>query len=107
MHDDDRVLDRRTVLRTAGATVGAAVAGTGVAAASSFQQGDCATFVADAWLHDRGCPHGDRLDLATTGTTATVYDTCTDDRGRGWVLVSLEHSQLAFGWVQDNALEHC
>lgn len=102
---NNRVLDRRTVLRSVGVAFGATAGGAGVAAASDYQYGDHVEVVEEAWLYEYACPYENRLRLLDVGTTAVVYDTCTASDGSEWVFISLRDGGTE-GWVREERIDH-
>jgi hypothetical protein len=83
-------IDRRTVLRAAGATAAAGVGAAGIAAAgdgaSTFGPGDCVVTNSKAEAYDE-CPPGYHVWDVEEDTPGTVQETCTDKYGNEWVTV--------------------
>lgn len=98
---------RRTVLRTTGLALATAAGVAGTASAGHVSAGDCAVAVADAHLHEQGCPLADRFGTVSEGTSGQVKDTCTTDGGEERVLFSPNNTFLPAGWVNGLALEPC
>lgn len=107
MTDQTPTATRRSVLRTA--AVGGAAAGlgaTGVAGASSFEEGDCARVRFDTQTWDYACPEESLGRSLEAGTTGTVEDVCVNSSGITMIHFNPDNC-VEWGWTEDGYLEHC
>lgn len=99
---------RRTVLRTAGTGV-AALAGVGVATASSFEVGDCVVTNQETDVFDDSACNtgGNVIDIVPTGVDGHVESKCTSNYGVDFVFVDWGGDPYQNGWVEPINLDHC
>lgn len=108
MARNDATFDRRTVLRTTGAGLAAAVGAAGTATAGHFAQGDCVVVSVESTpYYAQACPLGEQDGTLYRGTEGDVGDTCTDADGGHWVKFVNAENVYESGWVWHDSLEHC